>query len=31
MVYLIQFLASVAASVVSHFVCKWLDRHNKGQ
>lgn len=25
------FLASVAASVVSYFVCKWLDHHDKGQ
>ena len=29
--YLIRFLASVAAGVVSRLVCKWLDRHNKGQ
>lgn len=25
------FLMSVAAGVVSYYVCKWLDRHGKGR
>lgn len=32
MVYLIEFLVSVAAQVVGYFLCKWLDPDNrKGQ
>lgn len=26
--YLFMFLVSVAADVVGHIVCKWLDRHS---
>lgn len=25
------FLVSVAASVVGYYICKWLDRHDKGK
>jgi capsular polysaccharide biosynthesis protein len=27
----IAFFVSVAAGVVSYYICKWLDRHVKGQ
>ncbi len=27
---LAEYLVSVAASVIGHYICKWLDRHNKG-
>ena len=27
----IAFLVSVGASVISHYICKWLDRHGKGK
>lgn len=26
--YMLMFLVSVAADVVGHIVCKWLDRHS---
>lgn len=26
--YLLTFLVSVAANIVGHVVCKWLDRHD---
>lgn len=25
------FLVSIAAGIVCHYICKWLDRHRKGQ
>lgn len=28
---LTSFFVSVAAGVVGYYVCKWLDRHGKGQ
>lgn len=28
---LISFLVSVAAGIISYYVCKWLDRHGKGK
>lgn len=28
---LLVFIVSVAANVVSDYVSKWLDRHDKGQ
>ena len=28
---LISFLVSVEAGVVSYYICKWLDRHSKGE
>ena len=31
MEYLVRFLASVTAGVVSHLVCKWIDQYGKGQ
>ena len=31
MSYLVSFLVSVAANVVSYCVSKWLDRHEKEQ
>lgn len=27
---LLELLLSIAASVIGTYVCKWLDRHNKG-
>ena len=27
--YILTLLVSVAANVVSHFICKWLDRLDK--
>ena len=29
--YLITLLVSVAADVVSHFICKWLDKYDKNR
>ena len=29
MTYLLAFLVSVAADVVGHIICKWLDRLDK--
>ena len=26
--YMLMFLVSVAADVVGHIICKWLDRHS---
>jgi capsular polysaccharide biosynthesis protein len=28
---IIGFVVSVAAGIVSYYICKWLDRHVKGQ
>jgi hypothetical protein len=28
---LINFLVSVAAGILCYYICKWLDRHGKGQ
>jgi ABC-type multidrug transport system permease subunit len=28
---LTNFLMSVAAGILCYYICKWLDRHNKGQ
>lgn len=28
-IFLVTFTATVAANVVSYFICKWLDRRNK--
>ncbi len=28
---LLVFFVSVAASVAGYYICKWLDRHNKGK
>jgi hypothetical protein len=28
---LISFLVSVAAGIISYYVCKWLDRRSKGK
>ncbi len=28
---IIGFLVSVVAGIASHYICKWLDRHSKGQ
>lgn len=28
---LIAFLVSVAAGIAANYICKWLDRHSKGQ
>lgn len=28
---LLSFLVSVAAGVAAYYICKWLDRHRKGQ
>jgi len=28
---MIAFLVSIAAGIVSHYICKWLDWHRKGQ
>ena len=30
MSYTAAFAVSVAAGVVSYYICKWLDRHLKG-
>ncbi len=27
--FLTTVAATVVANVISHYVCKWLDRHNK--
>ncbi len=27
---LADYLVAVIASVVGHYICKWFDRHNKG-
>jgi hypothetical protein len=27
--YTISFIVSVVAGVVTHYICKWLDRDNK--
>ena len=27
---LLELLLSIAASVIGAYICKWLDRHNKG-
>jgi len=29
--FMVGFLVSVAAGVVASYICKWLDRHSKGQ
>jgi len=29
--FIVGFIVSVAANVVSYCVNRWLDRHNKGQ
>lgn len=29
--FIIGFLVSVVAGIASHYICKWLDRHRKGQ
>lgn len=26
----ISFIVSVAAGIISYYICKWLDRHGKG-
>ncbi len=31
MQHIIGFLVSVVAGIASHYICKWLDRHSKGQ
>lgn len=31
MTIVVEFAVSVAAGVVCYYICKWLDRHNKGQ
>ena len=28
---LINFFVSVAAGILCYYICKWLDRHNRGQ
>jgi len=30
-IILIDLLVSVTAGVVANYICKWLDRHTKGQ
>ena len=29
--FVIGFLVSVAAGIISYYVCKWLDRRSKGK
>ncbi len=31
MQHIIGFLVSVVAGIASHYICKWLDWHSKGQ
>ena len=28
--FLLTFFLSVAAGIVSYYICKWIDRHKKG-
>ena len=30
MIVLADFIMAVAASVIGYCICKWLDRHHKG-
>lgn len=31
MEYIASFFVSATANVVAYYICKWLDRHGKGQ
>lgn len=27
---LVEYLVAITANIIGHYICKWLDRHNKG-
>ena len=29
--FIITFLLSVLAGIIAYYICKWIDRHGKGQ